>query len=94
MSIQNKENTRDLVSENELEGTTIKTFSQGTALSNFTYGDLNKTLIHKNQAKLWTPRMNNRANVKWKQIESASVRSINQRTYRIISYRIISYRVK
>ena len=42
MSIQNKENNRDLVSENELEGTTIKNFAQGTALSNFTYGDLNK----------------------------------------------------
>jgi hypothetical protein len=42
MSAQNKENNRDLVSENELEGTTIKNFAQGTALSNFTYGDLNK----------------------------------------------------
>jgi hypothetical protein len=42
MSVQNNENTRDLVSENELEETTIESFAQGTALSNFTDGDLNK----------------------------------------------------
>ena len=37
-----KDRDEDSSKENELEGTTIKKFAQGTALSNFTYGDLNK----------------------------------------------------
>jgi hypothetical protein len=47
MSVQNITITRDSVSENELDGTAIEKFPQGTALSNLSWTKLSNNLLFK-----------------------------------------------